>query len=260
VTDCAVWSKVVSKVLGPPGAERDQAVQRIICAQRELSRAPAAARAIREAAAPRLAPGSALLTMREATTSLCHIFASVTQAHVIVDTSKRAIDAATLSSVDAIQQYVVHIVRDPRAVVHSWRHAKSFEVDGRTYTMGTRRLPGALRRWWWSAITVDMLRRRIDPSRWLCVRYEDFCRDPQRVVAQVLTLLDESPSGSPFVDSHTVVLHESHMVAGNPSRFVTGPVTICVDDRWRSSMSRRDQRLIALVARPLMRRFKYDVG
>jgi hypothetical protein len=251
----------VAKVLGPPGAERDKAVQRIIRAQRELSRAPAAARTIRKAAAPSLAQGSsALVTVREATTSLCHSFASVAQAHVVVDTSKRALDAAILSSGDAIQQYVVHVVRDPRAVVHSWRHAKTFEVDGRTYTMGTRRLPGVLRRWWWSAITAGMLRRRVDPSRWLCVRYEDFCRDPLGVVAQVLSLLGESPGGSPFVDSHTVVLHESHMVAGNPSRFVTGPVSICVDDRWRSCMSRRDQRLIALLARPLMRRFKYDVG
>lgn len=256
--DCAVWSQVVSKVLGPPGPGRSAAVRRIVAAQHALTSPRASVRAIRLAAQPSVDGWPALEALRQASTSACQAFASVTSAGVVVDTSKRAVDASLLTSGEAIEQYVVHVVRDPRAVVHSWRNSKSFDAGGQTRTIGTRRLPGTVRRWWWSALTIALLRRRIDESRWLRVRYEDFASDPQAVVARVLGLLDETPAGSPFVGSDTVELHPNHMVAGNPSRFVVGTVRIRLDERWRTAMSRRDQRLITLATRPLMRRYGYS--
>ena len=257
--DCAVWSQVVSKVAGPPGPERSAAVQRVVTAQQELYRPRASVRAIRLSADPSAGGWPALQAVRKSSISVCHAFASVTSAKVVIDTSKRALDASLLTSGEAIEQYVVHVVRDPRAVVHSWRNAKSFEAGGRTRAIGTRRLPGTVKRWWWSALTIALLRREIDESRWLRVRYEDFARDPEAVVARVMGLLDEAPAGSPFVSSDTVELHPSHMVAGNPSRFDVGTVSIRLDEGWRTAMSRRDQRLIAIVTRPLMRRFGYHL-
>ncbi|MGH3505874.1 MAG: sulfotransferase [Nocardioidaceae bacterium] len=255
--DCAVWSQVVSKVVGPQGPARTAAVQRVVAAQHELRTPRASVRAIRLAADPAAGGWLALQTVRQASISVCQALASVTSAQIVIDTSKRALDASLLTSGEAIEQYVVHVVRDPRAVVHSWRNAKSFDAGGRTRSIGTRRLPGTVRRWWWSALTIAQLHRRIDESRWLRVRYEDFARDPQAVVARVMRLLDEAPAGSPFVGSDTVELHPSHMVAGNPSRFDVGTVNIRLDERWRTAMPRRDQRLIALATGPLMRRFGY---
>ena len=45
-------------------------------------------------------------------------------AGVVIETSKRAQDAALLAGVPGIEHYVLHLVRDPRAVGHSWRRAK----------------------------------------------------------------------------------------------------------------------------------------
>src|SRR3712207_8311753 len=44
--------------------------------------------------------------------------------HDALPISKRALDAAVLAALDTIDHYVLHIVRDPRAVAHSWRRAK----------------------------------------------------------------------------------------------------------------------------------------
>jgi hypothetical protein len=255
--ECDLWSEVAVKCLGPVGPARTAKVQEIVSAQRELLRMDNRIRAIRSVGRPGYGEWAALQTVRHASTSACHAFAAATGAHVVIDTSKRALDAAMLTSRDGIEQYVLHVVRDPRAVVHSWRNAKSFEVDGETHTMGTRRLVGTVRRWWWSSLAAELLERRVPETRWLRMRYEDFARNPEQAMGDVLALLGESPRNSPFESSHTVTLGDNHMVAGNPSRFTLGSVPIRADERWRDQMPRRDQRTIALTTRPLMARYGY---
>jgi hypothetical protein len=53
------------------------------------------------------------------------------------------------------------------------------------------------------------------------------------------------------------VLGANHIVAGNPSRFETGPVAVRADDEWRRRLPRRSQLLVALLTMPLLRRFGY---
>jgi hypothetical protein len=178
---------------------------------------------------------------------------------VIVDTSKRPQDAAVFAGLEDVDHYVLHLVRDPRAVVHSWRRAKTFSVDGQTRTMGTRSLPSTVRRWVDNCLSAEVLRRRLPRDRWLFLSYEDFARDPQPAAESIMSLVGES-GHPPFQDRDTVLLHPNHIVAGNPSRFVTGSVTIRPDDEWRSSMARRDQRLVELATLPLMLRYGYRLG
>jgi Sulfotransferase family len=255
--DCDVWSEVAVRSLGTPGPTRTAKVERIVKAQRELLRMDNRIRAIRSVGNPGDSASAQLQTVRDASEAACRAFAAVSDARVVIDTSKRALDAAMLTSHDDIEQYVLHVVRDPRAVVHSWRNAKSFSVDGETHTMGTRRLGGTVRRWWWSSLAAEMLQRQVPASRWLRIRYEDFAQRPEAVIGEVLTLLGEAPDRSPFQDGHTVMLHPNHMVAGNPSRFSLGPVPIRTDDRWRAQMPPREQRAIAFATRPLMSRYGY---
>jgi hypothetical protein len=123
--------------------------------------------------------------------------------------------------------------------------------------MGTRRIPSSVRRWIANSLGSEVLRRRIPPSRWLELRYEDFARDPQEAVCQIVALLGEE-SAPPFELDGTVFLHPNHMVAGNPSRFTVGSVKIRSDEAWRSEMARRHQWLVELTTRPLMRRYGYS--
>jgi Sulfotransferase family len=254
--DCPVWAPVVARTSSnwAPGKPH-WTLHSLIASQHEIAALRNRARVLRSVSGrhPHWEP---LDRVRTAIGAACECFAEVTQARVVIDTSKRPHDAAVLAGVDGVEHYVVHIVRDPRAVVHSWRRAKTFTVGGKTRTMRARRMPSSIRRWIANCVGSELLRRRIPPSRWLDIRYEDFARDPRAAVDRILGLLDEH-GRAPFETDDTVLLHTNHMVAGNPSRFTIGSVKIRPDEAWRTQMPRRDQTLVAVATKPLMLRYGY---
>lgn len=255
---CPVWSPVIAKTSAVlEGRVPPRTVEHIIAAQHQIKRRRNLPRVIRSADGTQ-EDWAALQVVRLATASACAALAETTGARVLVDISKRPIDAAVLASVEDIDHYVLHIVRDPRAVVHSWRRAKTFTTRGTTRTMGTRSLLSTVRRWTGNSLSAELLRRRLPPSRWLHLRYEDFAADPRPTVDRILAFLGES-GDAPFLDQTTVLLHPSHIVAGNPSRFTVGQVSIRTDDKWRTEMPHRDQRLVEAMTLPLMRRYGYGV-
>jgi hypothetical protein len=255
---CPVWGPVVAAsreqlaALTPP-----RTVDDLVAAQRGLKRAWQFPRVLRslDPDHPEAGP-SALTLVRETMATACRTLASTTAASVVVDTSKRPLDAAVLSGVPDLDTYVLHLVRDPRAVVHSWRRAKTFTAAGETRTMGTRGLASSVRRWTGNALYAEALRRRYPPDRWLHIRYEDFAARPRDTIEEVLAFVDVK-APTPFIDERTALLHPNHIVAGNPSRFTTGEVTIRSDDAWRREMPRRDQQAVAALTMPLRVRYGY---
>lgn len=256
-TLCPVWSPVVARALKELGeGSPPLTVPDIIDAQRELEAPRSMVRAINRAVPTgKEEDWAALATVRRAVGSVCDALARETGARVLVDTSKRAVDAAVMNG-SGVDHFVLHIVRDPRGVVHSWRRAKTVTTGGRTLTMGARGLPATVRRWSRNAMLAELLRRRMPASRWLHMRYEDFVADPRSSVESILAFMGESAE-APFVGDHTVLLRPNHIVVGNPSRFTTGEVTIRADDRWRHAMPRRDRALVTLWTLPLMVRYGY---
>jgi hypothetical protein len=255
-TECPVWAGVVKDTWTALGDRVPTAdVDAVVAAQHEV----AARRNL-----PRLINGvhrkstdwRALETVRTVIGAACFSLAAGTGAHVVVDTSKRPADAAVLAGLRDVDHYVLHIVRDPRAVVHSWRRPKTFTTGGQTRTMGTRSLPSTVRRWWSSGLWTEALRRRLPDSHWMHLRYEDFAAQPRLAIEELMSFMGES-GAMPFVDDHTVRLGPNHIVAGNPSRFTTGAVTIRADEEWRRQMSRRDRILVSGMTMPLMRRYGY---
>jgi hypothetical protein len=256
---CEVWGPVLTKTLQTADpVEQITLAQKIMAALDELGSRRNRLRVLRSVDGG-LREWTALQEVRRYTAAATRAFAEQSAARVIVDTSKRPQDAAVFAGLDDVDHYVLHLVRDPRAVVHSWRRAKTFSVDGQTRTMGTRSLPSTVRRWVDNCLSAEVLRRRLPRDRWLFLSYEDFARDPQPAADSIMSLVGES-GHPPFQDRDTVLLHPNHIVAGNPSRFVTGSVTIRPDDEWRSSMARRDQRLVELATLPLMLRYGYRLG
>ena len=254
---CPVWSPVIRATrsgLAPGGPA--WTLDGLLAAQHELTALRYRLRVLRSATGQDRGWG-ALSRVRTAMGEACRVFAAETDSSVVIDTSKRPYDAAVLAAVEGLDHYVVHMVRDPRGVVHSWRRGKTFSVAGETRMMGTRRIPSSVRRWIANSLGSEVLRRRIPPSRWLELRYEDFARDPQQAVSQIVALLGEE-GAPPFEPDGTVFLHPNHMVAGNPSRFTVGSVKIRSDEAWRSEMARRHQWLVELTTRPLMRRYGYS--
>ena len=250
--DCPVWSRVASRVLN---TDRAWSLDELVAAQHEVARHRTLPRLLR-AMGSEPTSWPALELVRTVTGRAVRAFAEVTGARVVVDTSKRPQDAAIYAMLPGIEHYVLHIVRDPRGVVYSWRRRKSFRSDSGVRTMGTRSLPSSVRAWLFNSIGAELLRRRLDESRWLHLRYEDFAADPRSSVESILSFLGtgEMP---PFDGRSTLTLRPNHIVAGNPSRFTTGTVTLKVDDEWRSALSRRDQLLVQLATGPLMLRYGY---
>src|SRR4051812_5896138 len=250
--DCPVWSGIVPDVLAGAGTT----AAGIAAAQDELSSRRRRLRAIRSSSGGEDG-WPALELVRDVTGRLVSGIAGVTGARVIVDSSKRAQDAAVLAALDQVDHYVLHMVRDPRAVAFSWqRRDKTIRVAAGTRAMATRRLVPSVARWTENCLSAEALRRYVPPERWMFLRYEDFAAQPRAAVSRILTFLGEDPV-LPFVDEDTVLLHVNHTVAGNPNRFKVGPVRIALDDEWSRRMPARQQLAVRALTWPFLLRYRY---
>jgi len=261
--DCPQWSRVLTSVFAevPRGSGQSAAhrqVGAIVAAQRRLSKRRRRLWAIRSRRAPGArVPG--LQEVRTATEDVVHALTATTGARVLVDASKRPLDAAVLASLGSVQQHVVHLVRDPRAVAFSWGRGKRLPTPGRGPDLMARR--GAVRsagRWLENNAGCELLRREVPADRWGQVRYEDFISDPTRVLSNLCDRLGE-PDVLPLEGDRAVRLGTGHSVAGNPSRFEAGEVAMRPDMEWQSAMSRRDKVLVTCLTLPLLRRYAYPL-
>ena len=251
VDECPLWSEVVAKVMAGRTASTAEFAAEVAAAQALLISRRHRLRVIRSAATR--ADWPALDPVRAVTAQLVRAVADVTGTRVVVDSSKRAQDAAVLTGLPDVDHYVLHMVRDPRAVAFSWgKRDKTIRVAGGTRPMGSRGLLSSVSRWLENGLGAAALRPHLPADRWMFLRYEDFAAQPRATIDRILTFLGED-AASPFVDDDTVVLDVNHTVAGNPNRFRTGPVTIRLDDEWSRRMPRSRQLLVQALTWPLRR-------
>jgi Sulfotransferase family len=254
---CPVWAPVIAASRQQlSGRTPPRTVDDLVAAQHALKRTSAFPGVLNTVDRTHPQGGPTLRFVQEVIAAACRTLATTTKASVVVDTSKRPLDAAVLAGVPDLDTYVLHVVRDPRAVVHSWSRAKTYSAAGGLRVMGTRGLASSVRRWTGNALYAEALRRRYRPDRWLHIRYEDFAARPRDTIQEILDFLDVS-AATPFMDARVARLHPNHIVAGNPSRFTTGEVTIRTDDAWMREMPRGDQRVVAALTLPLRMRYGY---
>ena len=205
----------------------------------------------RRDAGPQWTPG-----MQEFMGHLAKLYRGIqttTGCRVIVDASKWPSYGYLLQALPTIDLHVLHFVRDPRAVAFSWMRQKE-SAPGRWFP---RYSPWRTAVYWlmWE-LSTDYLWRR-PGQKFQLLRYEDFVAHPRQTVQQVVQFMGEEMGERPFLDERTVSLAPTHGVAGNPTRFLTGTVTVKADDEWASRMSGRSQRLVTAVTRPWLRRYGY---
>jgi hypothetical protein len=257
VDECPVWSAVVAKIMAGRTGTAAELAEEVAAAQGVLASRRHRLRVIRSAATG--ADWPPLETVRAVTAELVQATAEVARARVIVDSSKRAQDAAVLAGLDEVDHYVLHMVRDPGAVAFSWgKRDKTIRVAGGTRAMGTRGLLSSLTRWTESSLGAAALRRHVPPERWMFLRYEDFATQPRAALTRILAFIDED-GALPFVEDDTVVLGVNHTVAGNPNRFRAGRVRVSLDSEWRRRMPRHRQLLVRVLTWPLLLRFGYPL-
>ena len=171
-----------------------------------------------------------------------------TAARFLVDTSKAPGPAAGLTRVPGLLPFVVHLVRDPRAVAYSWSQTKEgLERYGIVHSATE-----------WARLTAasDAVIRSI-PGSSMVLRYEDFMAEPARSVAAILTMMGEDPDANP-VHGRRVALGPNHSAFGNPNRFENGEIEIRFDRRWETEMPRRQALAVKALVYPFMRRYGYS--
>jgi len=254
VDECPFWSEVLAGMVH--GRSPRDLAEEIATAQAVLVSRRHRRRVIQRGAAGTSWPP--LETVRASTAQLVRSVAEVSGARGIVDSSKRAQDAAVLAGLDDVDHYVLHMVRDPRAVVFSWgKRDKRIRVAGGTRPMGSRGLLSSVARWTENGLGAAALRRLVPPDRWMFLRYEDFATRPRESLSRVLTFLGED-GALPFTSEDTVELGVNHTVAGNPNRFRVGAVRISLDREWRRRMPRHRQLLVLAMTWPLLLRYRSE--
>ncbi|MEW9554193.1 sulfotransferase [Nonomuraea sp. NPDC050783] len=177
---------------------------------------------------------------------------TATGAGVVIDSSKHASLACCLLS-GGVDVRIVQVVRDPRAVAHSWGRAVERPEDGRLMT----RWGPARTALHWTAqnAALELLARR--GARMTTVRYEDLLGAPGPTLLALARELGLTVAELPFLDGRTAWLGPSHTVSGNPMRFHVGRVELRRDDSWATGLPGGDRRVVNTLTWPLRARYGY---
>jgi hypothetical protein len=182
----------------------------------------------------------------------------------LVDSSKHPSMAHCLRKRgDDIELRVVHVVRHPLAVAHSWttrvERPDVTSGDGGGGELMTRYPPArAALLWNGENLAIEALRRLDVPVH--RVRYEDLVANPAETLRGVLRFADLPDTTALPVEGHEATLVATHTASGNPMRFKVGPLTIAADERWRTDMAESDRRKAAAITWPLARAYGYSTG
>lgn len=185
----------------------------------------------------------------------------VTQARIVLDSSKVALRLKYLLRIPELNIKVVRLMRDGRAValtyMDDWNFADAADPAFRGGGSGVQRQPprrdmaDAAREWKRSNEAADCLLERLPASQWLPVQYEQLCARPELTLRRLCEFLE--------LDSAAVNLNfrsRKQHVIGNGMRFDTTS-EIRLDERWRNQLSAEDLHVFDRVAGGLNRKYGY---
>jgi hypothetical protein len=173
----------------------------------------------------------------------------VTNAEIIVDSSKYPAEAAVLCGLPELDVRVLHLIRDPRATAYSWRRAKEY-IPAMGVTRSTAYWTGFNLASEWIGAAF--------PDRYLPIRYEDFAAHPAETLASI-TSWARLPGTPPLGDDGTASLGENHTVTGNPDRLRRGKVHIRPDDAWMTHLPAGEAMISTAIALPRLSRYGYPL-
>lgn len=184
---------------------------------------------------------------------------ATTGCEVVVDSSKLPGHAFVVGTLADIELFVVHLVRDPRGVAHSWhKHRENPDRPAAGTMARAAPLESALLWNLWNATTEFLWGR--DPEHYLQVRYEDFVVEPEAVCSQILALLGRDDDRDAVeIDGRTLKLAATHSVAGNPDRLRHGEVELRADSEWTRRLTTGQAALVTALTAPLLRRYGYPL-
>jgi len=179
-----------------------------------------------------------LRRQQELKTALMESVLECTGKPVLVDSSKTGLQLKYHLRNPRLDVKVIWLVRDGRGV--------AFSI---TRNQGAS-LPTGARDWRRSNEEALVMARRLDPSRWMQVRYEALCAEPERTLEELWRFIGVAPRAT---EAAVPTLH----VLGHPSR-LSGAVEIRLNEKWRTALSPADLGTFEAVAGPLNRDLGYQ--
>jgi hypothetical protein len=176
---------------------------------------------------------------------------------VIVDTSKTPAHLIALAACPSVELHVVHLIRDSRAVAHSWRQLRRRRQvrDAEVYIEPVSPPRTALL---WNGINTLTWSLRRQARSYRRVRYEDFAAAPRDVLTGLLQPLGETLNAT-ALDAGPLRLDVHHTVAGNSGRFDSGPTEVRLDDAWTRAMPFGARVAVTALTWPLLLAYGYPL-
>jgi hypothetical protein len=187
--------------------------------------------------------------------SLYEAIGSVSGASVIVDSSKDVSHGYVLNAIGPpVEPYVCHLVRDSRAVAHSWARPKFNPGNG---SQMNRYGPVRTSAEWVAINALTRLQRHVNPDYRL-LRYGELATGPELAVRQILELVGEDGRTVPLIDGRRFANGGTHhTVAGNPDRFRRGEIEIRWDQSWRAGMPVTSRSVVTALTWPTLLRYGF---
>jgi hypothetical protein len=179
----------------------------------------------------------------------------VSGADAVIDTSKDKLHWLVMLADPAVELDLVHLVRDPRGVAHSWARHK-VGPDGAETRIAVQTPWRSSVQWMFDNAVALPFRRRARSVT--LVRYEDFVGDPQATVRRIVDAVGAGDRDRPVrADAATVFAARSHIFAANPNAFESSTRPLRLDDDWRRAMRPADRAKVCSICWPAMLRYRY---
>ena len=182
--------------------------------------------------------------------------AKVSGAPVIVDSSKSP-GYRLLAFGSKLQILTLQLQRDPRSVVHSWRHEKLDPTSPGDSLFAIHPLRSTIE---WIAQTVAirwLIAPRLNPQTFTAVTYEDFVRRPRRHTAALLEFAGLNQNEVLFHDDTHLHLEPTHNLAGNPDRRNPKQREISLQERWPDDLPTSLYLFVTTACALFLRRYRY---
>lgn len=256
LTQCGFWTEVVERVYRDlPCLDPHKAVA-LRRWTRHLWNIPAMALPIRTPlASKKLHSYTSLLG------KLYEAIREVSGSSVIIDSSKSGFHGLVLRSVSNIELYVLHLVRDSRAVAFSRARERLQHTSGDFGYM--RRYNTAKSALMWDLGNAGIPMLRLGHRHYRVIRYEDLVASPKDMVTGILDHLGYTradQSSLDFIDGYNVKLKVNHTVSGNPMRFDHGVIKIHPDMEWQQKMAKMQKFTVTALTWPLLLKYGYMHG
>jgi hypothetical protein len=200
--------------------------------------------------------------LADALTSVYAAAAHISESRILIDSTKDAPYAYLLDTIPSVDLRVIHLIRDPRAVAHSWRRIverpEYREIESlRNSHMDRYSVTKAATQWAVRNMLFESLRLGGVPT--IRVLYEDLVQQPRTTLAKLLRFLGTSQAASDTLANGTFGNATYHTIGGNRARFMTGQVHIKEDAAWRTKMTRRDRLMCTALSLPVLIAYGYRV-